>query len=70
MEGDAQYRVVCLIYDRPSIARGVAITMREKNPGSVSRALRAKNVEVLILPAATPDDVRSTLSAIAEMRRG
>ena len=62
-------RVVCEIYDLPSIARGVVITIREKRPGNVSLALRAKNVVVLIDPSATPDDVQGTLGAVVELRR-
>lgn len=68
--GTAQQRVVCLIFSDSATARGYVKTLREKKPGNVSRALRARNVAVLVDPAATPDDVRRTLSAVAELRRG
>jgi len=66
----AAMRVVCLIFSDSVTASGYVKTIREKTPGNVSRALRARNVAVLTLPAATPDDVRRTLSAVAELRSG
>jgi hypothetical protein len=68
VEGDAEYRVVCLIFDLPAIARGYVETIRAKTTGNVSRAVRAKNVAVLVDPAATPDDVLRTLRAVVELR--
>ena len=65
----AAMRVVCLIHSDSVTASGYVKTIREKRPGNVSRALQAQNVAVLILPAATPDDVRRTLSAVAELQR-
>ena len=73
-EGTQAMRVACLIFDLPAIARVYVITRREKRPGNVSRAIsraiRAKNVAVLVDPAATPDEVQRTLRAVAELRRG
>jgi len=69
-EGTQAMRVACLIFDLPAIARVYVITIREKRPGNVSRAIRAKNVAVLVDPAATPDEVQRTLRAVAELRRG
>jgi hypothetical protein len=68
LEGDAAYLVVCEIYDFPVMARGVVATIRKRRPGNVSRAIRAKNVVVTIDPAATPDDVQRTLTAVVELR--
>jgi hypothetical protein len=68
LEDDAEYLVVCEIYDFPVMARGVVMTIRKKRPGSISRALRAKNVVVLIDPVATPDEVQRTLRAVVELR--
>jgi len=68
VEGDAEYRVVCLIFDFPVMARGYVATIRAKKPGNVSRAVRAKNVVVLILPAATTGDVQRTLRTVVELR--
>jgi hypothetical protein len=68
LEGDAEYLVVCEIYDFPVMARSVVTTIRKKRPGNVSQALRAKNVVVLIDPAATPGEVRRTLRAVVELR--
>jgi hypothetical protein len=68
VEGDADYRVVCLIFDFPVMARGYVETIRAKKPGNVSRAVRAKNVVVLTLPAATTDDVQRTLRTVVELR--
>lgn len=67
-KGDAM-RIACLVFGDSVIARGYVKTIRKKRPGTVSRALRAKNVAVLILPAATTDDVQRTLNAVAELRR-
>ena len=69
VEGDAELRVACLFFDFPVMARGYVKTIREKRPGNISRALRAKNVAVLLVdPHATPDDVQRTLRAVAELR--
>ena len=68
-EGTQAMRVTCLIFDLPAIARVYVITIRGKRPGNVSRAIRAKNVAVLLDPAATADEVQRTLAAVREMRR-
>lgn len=67
-DGEA-WRVACLIFGDAATARAYVKSIRKKRPGSVSRALRAKNATVLIFPAATTDDVQRTLSAVAELRR-
>ena len=72
-EGTQAMRVTCLIFDLPAIARVYVITIRGDRPGNsvnVSRAIRAKNVAVLVDPEATPDEIRRTLRAVAELRRG
>jgi hypothetical protein len=69
-EGTQAMRITCEIYSDSVTARGVVRTHREKRPVGIARALRAKNVAVLLDPAATPDDVRRTLRAVAELRRG
>ena len=72
-EGAQAMRVSCLIFDLPAIARVYVITIRGDRPGNsvnVSRAIRAKNVAVLVDPAATPDEVQRTLRAVVELRRG
>jgi hypothetical protein len=60
------------MFDLPAIARVYVITIRAKSSKNVSRAvsraLRAKNVAVLLDPAATPDDVQRTLRAVVELR--
>lgn len=66
-EGAAR-RVVCLIFGDSVTARGYVKTAAKAS--NISRALQAQNVAVLLDPAATPDDVRKTLSAVAELRRG
>ena len=72
-EGAQAMRVSCLIFDLPAIARVYVITIREEIPGNssvnVSRALRAKNVAVLLDPAATANEVQRTLRAVAELRQ-
>jgi hypothetical protein len=50
------------------MARGYVETIRAKKPGNVSRAVRAKNVAVLLDAAATPGEVRRTLRAVVELR--
>ena len=67
-EGTQAMRISCLIFDLPAIARVYVQTIRAKRPSNVSRALRAKNVAVLIDPAATPDEVQRTLRAVVELR--
>jgi hypothetical protein len=67
-EGGEAMRIACLFFRDSVTARGYVKTMREKRPGNVSRALRARNVAVLVLPRATPDDVQRTLRAVAELR--
>ena len=72
-EGAQAMRVSCLIFDLPAIARVYVITIRGDRPGNsvnVSRAIRAKNVAVLVDPAATPDEVQRPLRAVVELRRG
>jgi hypothetical protein len=68
----AEPLVTCLMFDLPAIARVYVITIRAKSSKNVSRAvsraLRAKNVAVLLDPAATPDDVQRTLRAVVELR--
>jgi hypothetical protein len=66
--GEPAQLVTCLIFDFPVMARGYVETIREKRPGNVSRAIRAKNVAVLLDPAATPDAVQRTLRAVVELR--
>jgi len=68
-KGTQAMRVMCLIFDLPAIARVYVITIREKSPGNVSRALRAKNVAVLVDPAATANEVQGTLRAVVELRQ-
>src|SRR6476659_666471 len=68
-EGTQAMRVTCLIFDLPAIARVYVITIREKSPGNVSRALRAKNVAVVVDPAATANELQGTLRAVVELRR-
>lgn len=68
-EGSGAMRIACLFFSDSVTARGYVKTIREKRPGNVSRALRAKNVAVLLVPAATRDDVQRTLRAVAELRR-
>lgn len=60
---------MCLVFSHSVTARGYVKGIREKRPGNVSRALRARNVAVLVNPAATPDDIRRTLSVVAELKR-
>jgi hypothetical protein len=67
-EGTARQRVACLIFGDSVTARGYV--KRAAKASNISRALQARNVAVLLDPAATPDDVRRTLSAVAELRRG
>jgi len=67
-EATQAMRVSCLIFDLPAIARVYVITIRETRPVNISRALRAKNVAVLLDPAATPDEVQRTLRAVVELR--
>jgi hypothetical protein len=50
LEGDAAYLVVCEIYSDAVTARGDVKATREKRPGNVSLALRARNVVVLVDP--------------------
>jgi len=69
VDGNAELRVVCEIHSHSATARAYVKATRAKRPGNISRALRAKNVAVFILPAATPEDVRRTLNAVAELRR-
>ena len=64
----AEQRVTCLMFDFPVMARGYVETIREKRPGNVSRAIRAKNVAVLLDPAATPDEIQRTLRVVVELR--
>lgn len=65
-KGEAR-RVVCLVFADSTTARGYLKSI--VGAGSISRALRARNVAVLVTPAATPDDVRRTLRAVAELKR-
>lgn len=67
-EGTQAMRIACLILDLPAIARVYVHTIRAKRPSTVSRAIRAKNVAVLLDPAATPDEVQRTLKAVVELR--
>jgi hypothetical protein len=66
-KGETQ-RVVCMVLPRPASAR--VYVKKAARAVNISRALRAKNVAVLILPRATRDDVRRTLRAVAALRRG
>jgi hypothetical protein len=61
-------RIVCMVFSRPATARTYVKIIHEKRPGNIARALLAKNVAVLLDPAATRDDVRRTLRAVAELR--
>jgi hypothetical protein len=61
-------RVVCEIYSFPVVARGVVTTMRKKLSREGYRAVRAKNVAVLTVPEATPEEVQRTLRAVVELR--
>jgi hypothetical protein len=65
--GGAEQLVTCLIFDFPVMARGYIETIRSKRT-SISRAVRAKNVAVLIDRAATPNEVQRTLRAVVELR--
>ena len=67
-EGTQAMRISCLIFDLPAIARVYVQTIRAKRPSNVSRALRAKNVAVVIDPAATANEVQRTLRAVVELR--
>jgi tetrahydromethanopterin S-methyltransferase subunit C len=68
-EGTQAMRITCLIFDLPAIARVYVITIRQKSPGNVSRALRAKNVAVFVDPTATANEVHGTLRAVVQLRR-
>lgn len=70
--GTGDMRVACLVFRDSSIAYHYVTTLRNRMPrvADVSRALRARNVAVLVDPAATPDDVRRTLNAVAQLRHG
>jgi hypothetical protein len=67
--GTQRQRVVCLVFGNSVTGRGYLKTIREKRPSTVSRALRAKNVVVLLGPAATANEVEGTLAAVADLRR-
>jgi hypothetical protein len=61
-------RIVCEIYGFPVVARGVVTTMRKKLSREGYRAVRAKNVAILTVPEATPEEVQRTLRAVVELR--
>jgi len=65
--GCSAVRIVCLIFDFPVMARGYLTTFRGKRTGYL-RAVRAKNVAVLIDRGSTPDEVQRTLRAVVELR--
>jgi hypothetical protein len=67
-EGTQAMRISCLILDLPAIARVYVQAIRSERHPNVSRALRAKNVAVVIDPAATPDEVQRALRAVIELR--
>jgi len=67
-EGTQAMRISCLILDLPAIARVYVQAIRSERHPNVSRALRAKNVAVVIDPAATPDEIQRTLRAVVELR--
>jgi hypothetical protein len=70
VEDGAAMRIACLIFSDSVTARVYVKGIRDKRPGNVSQALRAKNVAVLLDPAATADDVQRTLRAVTELQRG
>jgi hypothetical protein len=67
-EGTQAMRISCLVLELPAIARVYVHAIRAERHPNVSRALRAKNVAVVIDPAATPDEVQRTLRAVVELR--
>jgi hypothetical protein len=67
-EGTQAMRITCLMFDLPAIARVYVQAIRSERHPNVSRALRAKNVAVVIDPAATANEVQRTLRAVVELR--
>jgi hypothetical protein len=63
----ATQRIVCMVLSGPASAR--VYVKKAAGAGNISQAFAAKNVAVLVLPAANTDDVERTLSAAAELRR-
>jgi hypothetical protein len=65
---DGTERVVCFVFDDP---RTVPPYMKmAKRAANVARALAVRNVVVLLLPEATPDERRRALAAVETLRRG